>query len=170
MRKFRVLVLVLVAVLALGTTAFAANPHFVWVTASINSGGSLVVKFKEAGLGNNQLVHIVVGASAQAAYACRNNGGNFPADPKKHWASGQVSAGGDFRSGKNGQVTGQLVVPAPTFNQPSDPCPGNQHWVLVAVRYTGIYAQDTTNGVYMAANPSSVEKLLYKIRFDPWNP
>ena len=61
------------------------------------------MNFKIAGLGDNQTITVTASASATAVYACQNNGGNFPSDPKKQQVSGPVSASGEFTSGKNGR-------------------------------------------------------------------
>jgi hypothetical protein len=37
-------------------TATAANPHFIFANADIDNNGNLVVSWKEAGLGDNQLI------------------------------------------------------------------------------------------------------------------
>ena len=69
-------------------------------------------------------------------YACRNNGGNFPSDPKKTTVSGPVSASGDFTSGKNGQITDSLTLMPPPNTTLT--CPGGQRVVLVSVSYTNV--------------------------------
>ena len=137
MRRFS-LILFVVAILAALTApvAFAQNPHFINASASgPNAAGNLTVSFKIAGLGANETITITTTADATAVYACQNNGGNFPSDPKKTQVSGPVSASGDFTSGKNGQITGSLTLSPPpaTLN-----CPGGQHEVLVSVSYTNV--------------------------------
>jgi hypothetical protein len=58
------------SVVAVGTgIALAASPHFINASDSINfDNGNLTCSWKEAGLGNNQLVTYVCGASATATY------------------------------------------------------------------------------------------------------
>src|SRR6266498_2278129 len=133
------MIAILSALLLVGSTAmgaFAQNPHFIQASASgPNSSGQLTVKFKMAGLGDNETITITATADATAVYACRNNGGNFPSDPKKTEVSGPVSASGEFTSGKNGQVSGSLTLtPPPTTLT----CPPGQHRVLVSVSYTNV--------------------------------
>ena len=73
MRKSLHLILVavaaLVAALTLTATALATNPHFINASASgPANNGNLTVSWKEAGLGNNQLIAYV--ASADATGPC----------------------------------------------------------------------------------------------------
>jgi hypothetical protein len=126
----------LLAVTLVISGAVAANPHFINASASgPNDAGNLTVKFKIAGLGANETITVTAAADATAVYACRNNGGNFPSDPKKTTVSGPVSAAGQFTSGQNGQITGSLTLqpPATTLS-----CPGGQRVVLVSVSYTNV--------------------------------
>jgi hypothetical protein len=51
------------AIAMLTQVAFAGNPHFVTADAS-RSGDTLTVTFKEAGLGNEAQVHVVLSATA----------------------------------------------------------------------------------------------------------
>ncbi|MGW0625229.1 hypothetical protein [Streptomyces sp. NPDC002758] len=114
-----------VATLAIAVApAFAASPHFIKASASgPDNLGNLSVNFKIAGLGDNATTTVTASADATATFACQNNGGNFPSDPKKTEVSGPVSASGAFTSGKNGQVTGSLtVMPPPTTLT----CPGGR--------------------------------------------
>lgn len=124
------------AVVLTATAALADNPHFIRASASgPNASGNLAVNFKIAGLGDNVTITVTASANATAVYACQNNGGNFPSDPKKTEVSGPVSASGQFTSGKNGQITGSLTLspPATTLS-----CPPGQHRVLVSVSYTNV--------------------------------
>src|SRR5262249_25153886 len=124
--------------------------HFNRASATLTDTGTLVVDFKEAGLGDTVTITEQVTANATATYACQNNGGNFPSDPKKTTVSGPVPASGDFPSGKNGQITASLTVQPPAL--PADfSCPPGQHVVLVAVSYTDIALTDTNNGVTVTA-------------------
>jgi hypothetical protein len=127
---------VLVAAAVIATPVLAASPHFIRSSASgPNAQGNLTVNFKIAGLGDNQTITVTTTADATALYACQNNGGNFPSDPKKQQVSGPVSASGQFTSGKNGSITGSLTLepPASTLD-----CPGGQHEVLANVSYTNV--------------------------------
>jgi len=118
------------------TAVLAANAHFIRSSASgPSAAGTLTVNFKIAGLGDNETITVTASADATAVYACRNNGGNFPSDPKKTEVSGPVSASGAFTSGRNGQISASFTLspPATTLS-----CPGGQRRVLVSVSYTNV--------------------------------
>src|SRR4030095_12037783 len=128
----RRMVFVLVAGLlafALSTqAAFAGSPHFVEVTKS-TSGNTLTVSGKEAGLGNEAQVHIVVTATA----LCINNGGHHPKAVNK----ASVSEEGDFPV-QNGKANFSMTITA-TF--PPDCVPP------MTVAFTDIVVTGTTNGI-----------------------
>jgi len=145
------LVVLLLAGLA-PTTASAASPHFINASANLQ-GTNLVVSWKEAGLGNDVVIHYVASANATAQYACINGGGNHPKATNKETVSGPVSAAGDFSSGKNGSISGSLSISAPGAG--AFTCPGGQRLVLAQVRYTNISLQDTTDGIAAAIAGSS---------------
>ncbi|HYJ70664.1 MAG TPA: hypothetical protein VEX15_23665 [Nocardioidaceae bacterium] len=133
---FTSLLAALLALVFLAAPTQAANPHFIQASASgPDAAGDLTVNFKIAGLGDNQTITVTASADATAVYACQNNGGNFPSDPKKTTVSGPVSASGDFTSGKNGQITDSLTLSPPTSTLT---CPNGQHVVLVSVSYTNV--------------------------------
>ena len=126
-------------------TALAVSPHFVSASASL-SGTNLVVSFKEAGLGTNQLINYTASADATATYVCVNKGGSNPSASNKTTVSGPVSASGTFNSGKNGNVTASLTLmppsPPATFS-----CPKGQSQATAEVSYTNVSITDTTNGI-----------------------
>ncbi len=95
--------------------------------------------------------------TCRTVYACQNNGGNFPNDPKKTTVSGPVTASGDFTSGKNGQITGSLTLspPATTLT-----CPSGQHVVLVSVSYTNV---QVSGGGDTAAIPGTFSRTFFDI-------
>ncbi|MFN2496575.1 MAG: hypothetical protein ABR608_11810 [Pseudonocardiaceae bacterium] len=144
----RRLVLVLAAFLSAmalaAGVAFAASPHFIRASAAgPDNTGDLAVTFKIAGLGDTVTTTVTASADATAVYACRNNGGNFPSDPKKTEVTGPVSASGEFTSGRNGQITGSLTLSPPptTLN-----CPPGQRQVLVSVSYTNVKVSEPAAG------------------------
>jgi hypothetical protein len=143
-KRFVALAALVGAVAALSTAALATSPHFVRADAQL-SGANLVVSFKEAGLGTNQLITYVANADATATYVCVNRGGGNPSASNKTTVSGPVSATGTFNSGKNGQVTASL-----TLNPPGPggfTCPNGQSREIAQVTYTNVSITDTTNGV-----------------------
>ena len=140
---------------ALGT-ALAASPHFLKADNQGISGSTDTITFKIAGLGDTVTTTVTASAEAAALYACQNNGGNFPADPKKQEETGTVSASGEFTSGKNGSITGGLTLSAPdsTLN-----CPGGQTEVLVCVEFENKRVSEPAAGT-AAATPSSASTIL----------
>jgi len=110
----------------------------------VNPDGSLSVKFKEAGLGTNQLINYTVGAQGTATWVCVNNGGGNPSAQNKTTVNGPVSASGAFDSGKNGNVTASLTVQPPPSNIS---CPKGQKLQLASASYTDVSIADTTNGI-----------------------
>jgi hypothetical protein len=92
--------------------ALAGSPHFVdsTVTAS-RVGNTLTVSGKEAGLGDESQVHIVVTATAE----CINGGGNHPKAVNKT----SVNSAGDFPV-QNGKAYFSLTLTA-TFQPKCSP-------------------------------------------------
>jgi hypothetical protein len=126
-------------------TAFAVSPHFVSASATL-SGTNLVVSFKEAGLGTNQLINYTASADASATYVCVNKGGANPSASNKTTVQGPVSASGSFSSGKNGNVTASLTLMPPP--PPSDfSCPKGQSQQTAEVSYTNVAITDNTNDI-----------------------
>ena len=118
------------AALAFAGPASAGSAHFVdgTVTAS-RSGDTLTVTGKEAGLGGEAQVHIVVTAEA----ACLNPGGNFPSAANKE----TVTAAGDFPV-QNGHADFSLSLTAVFQPRCSPP---------MSVVFGDVTVSDTTNGV-----------------------
>jgi len=133
-------------VLAFAGSASATSPHFVRASASgPNTAGQLVVSFKEAGLGDNQLIAYLASADGSATYACINGGDRHPQATNKESFSGPVTARGTFRSGKNGSISQSLTLNPPG---PGDfTCPPGQRRILADVSYTNVAITDTTNDV-----------------------
>jgi hypothetical protein len=126
------------------SVAFADSPHFVSASAKL-SGVTLVVSWKEAGLGTNQLIDYTASADATAVYVCVNNGGANPSAKNKTTVSGPVSANGTFSSGKNGNVTASLTLNPPSAGGFS--CPSGQDLEIASVSYTNVAITDTTHGI-----------------------
>jgi hypothetical protein len=129
MRKTLVLLGSFVAVFALAMpSAWAGSPHFVSVSASV-SDNTLTVTGKEAGLGNETQVHIVVTATAE----CINPGQHHPKAANKE----SVSAAGDFPV-QNGKADFTLSVTA-TFQPDCTP--------PMTVAFTDITVSDAEHNV-----------------------
>ena len=127
---------VLVAVLTLASAAvavpvaLAGSPHFIQSAFSITrSDNTLTVSGKEAGLGDEAQVHIVVSATAE----CINPGSHHPKAANKT----DVSAAGDFPV-QNGKAEFSLTLTA-TFQPDCSP--------PMTVRFTNVTVTDTTNGI-----------------------
>ena len=133
-RSLRLLIGAVVVVLSVATAgpAFAGSPHFVSNTLSATvsaDGTTLTVSGKEAGLGDEAQVHIVVTATAE----CINGGGNHPKAVNK----ASFAAEGDFPV-QNGKANFSLSLTA-TFQPPCSP--------PMTVRWSDVTVEDTTNGV-----------------------
>lgn len=110
--------------------AWAGSPHFIASSLSVTASGStLTVSGKEAGLGDEAQVHIVVTATA----ACINPGGNHPKAANKI----SVSASGTFPV-QNGKANFSLSVTA--HFQPDCTPP-------MTVVFSNVVVTDTTNNI-----------------------
>ena len=125
--------LLVVATLALVTAAIAVpvalagSPHFINNAFSITrADDSLTVSGKEAGLGDEAQVHVVVSATA----LCINPGG-------KHPNKESVSAEGDFPV-QNGKAEFSLTLTA-TFQPDCSP--------PMTVAFTDVTVTDETNNI-----------------------
>jgi hypothetical protein len=156
MKKLSILTLTMIALSSfMAITVWAVSPHFINCSASgVNSDGSLNVCFKIAGLGTNQTLTVTASATADAVYGCLNHGQQCPNAANKVEVKADVSASGQFTSGKNGQITACLTVdPPPTTLT----CPNGQELVLVSVSYTDVKVTapgagecDTSPGTFAA--------------------
>jgi hypothetical protein len=156
----------MVTMLIFGLTASAAladSPHFIRSSGAIDTQtGAYIINWKEAGLGDNQLIHYVATADATATYVCVNNGGGNPSARNKTTVSGPVSAEGTFSSGKNGQITESLTLGPPSAGSFS--CPPGQSLQLALVSYSNIVLTDTTNDVSIGNPNISSGCLLPRVR------
>jgi hypothetical protein len=140
LRKIGIIAVLSLIIAALAAVpALAASPHFQAKDTSVsgsNANGNLTVSFRIAGLGNDlDSVKITLSSNkANAVYACQNNGGNFPRDPKKQTVSSELSVSDTFPV-KNGSAKGSLTLTPPdsTLN-----CPGGQHAVLARITYNNV--------------------------------
>jgi hypothetical protein len=119
---------VLTLLFAGSSTAWAGSPHFVNVSYSV-SDNTLTVQGKEAGLGNETQVHIVVNATA----ACINPGDHHPKAANKE----DFTAEGTFPV-QNGRADFLLTLTA-AF-QPSCSPP-------MTVQFTSITVTDVDHNV-----------------------
>jgi hypothetical protein len=131
MRRILVLLgMIVLATILPATAAWAGSPHFVSNTVTATrDGDSLTVSGKEAGLGDEAQVHIVVTATAQ----CINPGSNHPKAGNKE----SVSAEGDFPV-QNGKAEFSLTLTAVFQPDCSPP---------MTVVFTDVVVTDTTSGI-----------------------
>jgi hypothetical protein len=129
-RLVKVLLPLIVAAGFAVPVALAGSPHFVdsTVTAS-RTGNTLTVSGKEAGLGDEAQVHIVITATA----LCINPGGHHPKAVNKE----SVTAEGTFPV-QNGKADFSLSVTA--VFQPDCTPP-------MTVEFTNVVVTDTTNNI-----------------------
>ena len=124
---------VALAAAILASIAWAGSPHFVDDTVqavvSGTNGEVLTVSGKEAGLGDEDQVNILVTATA----ACINPGGNHPKAANKQ----SVSAQGQFPV-QNGKANFSLTLTATFQPQCSPP---------MTVVWSDITVTDLTNGI-----------------------
>jgi hypothetical protein len=110
--------------------ALAGSPHFVDSTVTATrTGDTLAVSGKEAGLGDEAQVHIVVSATA----LCINSGGNHPKAVNKE----DLSSAGDFPV-QSGKADFSLTLTA-TFQPPCSP--------PMTVEFTNVVVTDSTNSI-----------------------
>jgi hypothetical protein len=129
-RKIGIFAAVIVALALTVAVATAGSPHFIAssISKSIN-GNQLTVSGKEAGLGDEAQIHVVVTATA----SCINPGSNHPKAANKT----SVSAAGDFPV-QNGRATFTLTATA-TFQPDCSP--------PMSVVWSNIVITDTTSGI-----------------------
>ncbi len=131
MRRLLIPLLAALAVAAIAVpVALAGSAHFINNAFTITrSDDSLTVSGKEAGLGDEPQVHVVLSATA----LCINNGGHHPRAVNKE----SVSAEGDFPV-QNGKAEFSLTVTA-TFQPECSP--------PMTVAFTNVTVTDTTSGI-----------------------
>ncbi len=123
-------VLSLAAAAVVAPAAWAGSPHFINSAFSATAtGNTLTVSGKEAGLGDEQQIHVVLSATA----LCINGGGNHPKAVNK---TGVVAAG-DFPV-QNGKADFTLTGTA-TFQPECSP--------PMTVDFTDVTVTDTTNNL-----------------------
>ena len=137
------------------------SPHFVGrVTAILaKDQQSVLVAWKEAGLGDNQLVEYQVTADGSSFFVCVTNSGNCPNAENKHPVAGPVISTVTLSSGQNGQIDGSAVLFPPESGDAS--CPGGQTLTFTEFSLTNIQVTDVTNNVTAVATPDSLSTTLF---------
>jgi hypothetical protein len=130
MRRFIPMVLALLAAGAVtASVAWAGSPHFVGAVTATRTGNSLTVEGKEAGLGNEEQVNIVLSATAE----CINKGEHHPKAANKQSLSEEATV-----PVQNGKANFELTVTA-TFKPECAP--------PMSVVFTDVTVTDTTNNI-----------------------
>jgi hypothetical protein len=124
------------AVFGFAAPAMAGSPHFVGTPTFTTSGSTVSVSAKEAGLGNEAQIHVVLSADA----LCINNGGNHPKAVNKT----SVTAAGDFpvQNGKSDYTLTATAVFQPACSPP------------MTVQFQNVTLTDTTNGLTATPVPA----------------
>ena len=129
MKRIASLFFIVCAALAVvASGALAGSPHFVTASAS-RTGNTLTATFKEAGLGNEPQVHVVLSATAE----CINGGSNHPKAVNKE----RLTSGENFPV-QNGKAEGTLSA-SPTPDLSCSP--------PMTIRFVNVSLTDTTNGI-----------------------
>ncbi|HEX2357259.1 MAG TPA: hypothetical protein VHI50_12470 [Micromonosporaceae bacterium] len=122
--------MIVLATILPATAALAGSAHFIKSSiTAVRDGNTLTVSGKEAGLGDEPQVHIVVSATA----LCINPGGHHPKAVNKE----DVSAEGDFPV-QNGRAEFSLTLVAVFQPDCSPP---------MTVAFTDVTITDTTSGI-----------------------
>jgi len=144
------------------TGAVAQNAHFIGTAAvsGISSDGTISVKFKESGVGNNQLITYSFSGSFSANYGCVNRGGNHPSATNKEFLADNFTVTGAFESGKNGTISQTLSFTPPDADTVLN-CPGNQVAILADIVYSNLSLSDSTNSVSATLSTTSLGPAVF---------
>jgi hypothetical protein len=122
---------VMLFALCSATTSNAQNIHFIGSPTIVDMGTQLQFCGKLAGLGNNQMVAVVLSTKGTVTTVCTNQGGNIAPGQTK---TVTLTESGTFQSDANGTVTFCLTTDVPT----PGPCPnGNWTGTVSEVSFTG---------------------------------
>jgi hypothetical protein len=141
------------------------SPHFIGdASAVVDTAGALTVSWKEAGLGNNQLIDYTATADASGQFQWFNHGGNKPQGQPFQFGPITASASGTFNSGNNGQITASLTIAAPAPTQDVLDAGTSSNWVLQeTVTYSNITLTDVTNGISATVSPTSLGPVTFVV-------
>jgi hypothetical protein len=125
-----------VAVLPFAAPAFAGSPHFVGTPVYTTSGSSVTVTAKEAGLGDEAQILVVLSGNAQ----CVNPGGNDPAAGNK--TAFAQAADEPVQNGKSDYTLTATAVLQPACSPP------------MTIVFTDLTLTDTTNSLIAVPVPA----------------
>jgi hypothetical protein len=124
------ILLAAVAMLALMAPPVAAgSPHFVGDCTKVQSGNTLTVSCKEAGLGNEDQINVTISATA----LCFNNGGKHPRAVNK--ADLALTTDEPVQNGKADYTETLTATFTPDCSPP------------MTVAFTNVTVTDNTNGL-----------------------
>jgi hypothetical protein len=131
------------AVLAFAAPAFAGSPHFVGTPVFAASGATVTAQAREAGLGDEAQIHVVLTGTA----FCVNSGGNHPQAVNK--AAFTTATDEPVQNGKSDYALSATAVLQPACNPPmtvsfTDPDTGQDTLLLT----------DETNGLTTVPVPA----------------
>jgi hypothetical protein len=122
MKRYLVVGIVAVAVLAFAGVAFAQSGHFVGTPTCRDTGTQVQCSGKVAGLGSTATFRVEVTATGTASVTCTNPGGNVaPGQSFTFTAAGNT---GNQPTPNNGQARFTVSTTAPTAPAGSCPNPG----------------------------------------------
>jgi hypothetical protein len=124
------------AVLAFAAPAFAGSPHFVGTPVFATSGSTVTVSAKEAGLGNETQIHVVLSGNAQ----CVNPGGHDPQAANK--TAFAQAADEPVQNGKSDYEITATAVLQPDCSPP------------MTIVFSEVTLTDTTNGLTAVPVPA----------------
>lgn len=124
-------------ILALASPAFAGSPHFVGTPVFTTSGNTVTVSAKEAGLGDEPQIHVVLSATA----TCLNGGGNSPQAANKTTVTAQADE--PVQNGKSDYSLSGTAVFSPA-------APG----ACSNVTWSDVSLTDTTNNLTATPVPA----------------
>ena len=128
-RAIRVLATTLTVLVLTTGVAFAGSPHFVGACTKTQTGNTLTVSCKEAGLGNEEQISVTISATA----LCINNGGKHPRAVNKASLSSTTN-----QPVQNGKADYSVTLTA-TFQPDCSP--------PMTVQFTDVTVTDNTNGL-----------------------
>ena len=133
------------AALLLGGVAWAASPHFIKSTGSIDTTtGDYTATWKEAGLGNTPINYELASTNSSSFWQCFTKSGNQPQGSPQAGGAGLIVQTGTFTP-HNGSITGSLSL-SPEVGTAH--CQGGGLVLcLASVSYAGVSITDTTNGI-----------------------
>jgi hypothetical protein len=130
-KRFVVFAALVGAIAAFSAVAFAGSPHQVGTCTATQSGNTLTINCKEAGLGDE--TQVVTNTTATAL--CINNGGNHPKAVNKASVSATTTT-----PVQNGKADITITLTA-TFSPDCSP--------PMTIQFTDILVFDQTNGYFL---------------------